>query len=209
MEQLIERFMDAPLVLAALLFAGTFILEEAAIVTGAALAAAQDLSAPLAFAALSLGLIVSDWVLYAIGAAAARIGWFRQKLGEENIARGRDLLARGVWPAGLTARLVPWLLFPVFVASGFLGVGFLRFALANAAIGIAYLAILFFGIYGFNLVLFDWLAGWGWVGVIGLAAALMALTRWVGYRYRRTHPASPSAQPNASSSKDVDVQGRK
>lgn len=184
MESLFEQFLGNPLVLAALLFLGPFVLEEVAIFTGAALAAAGELPPAVALAALGLGTVVSDWALYAAGAIAGRSGRIRSWIGEETILRGRKLLSRGVVAGALTARLVPWLLLPVFVASGFLGIGFRRFALVNAIIATVYIAALFFGVYGFNLVLFDILGGWGWFAVIACAVGIVLLSRKAARRYR-------------------------
>ncbi|MFC7704650.1 hypothetical protein ACFQXB_10640 [Plastorhodobacter daqingensis] len=193
MDTYLDPFLGNPAVLFALLFLGTFVLEEAAILSGAALAAAGEMSAAVAFSALGLGMIVSDWALFAIGAAAGRSRWLRQRIGEANIARGRRLLGRGVVAAGFTARLVPWLLFPVFVASGFLGVRFVTFAGVNALIAAVYVAILFFGIYGFNLVLFEMFAGWGWLAVVACAAALFHFSRLVARRFRAREAARAAA----------------
>jgi membrane protein DedA with SNARE-associated domain len=184
LDQLFEQFLGNPVVLAVLLFVAPFVLEEAAILAGAALAAAGELPTAVAFAAVTVGMFVSDWLLYGLGAVAGRSRRIRGWIGEANLARGQGFLDRGVVPAALLARLVPWLLFPIFVASGFLNVGFRRFALVNAAIAAIYIVVLFFGVYGVNLVLFDLLQGWGWLGVIVLFAGIILLTRWAARRYK-------------------------
>jgi membrane protein DedA with SNARE-associated domain len=184
LEQLLDQYLGNPYVLAALLFLAPFVLEEAAILTAAALAAAGELSTSIALAAVAIGMVVSDWLLYALGAIAGRSRRIRGWIGEESIARGQRLLERGALPAALLARLIPWLLFPIFVASGFLGVGFRRFALVNAGIAVVYIAVLFFGVYGLNLVIFDLLEGWGWAVVALLLACVVALSRWAARRYR-------------------------
>jgi membrane protein DedA with SNARE-associated domain len=184
LEQLLEQYLGDPVVLAGLLFVAPFVLEEAAILTGAALAAAGELPTGVALAAVASGMVVSDWLLYALGAVAGRSRRIRGWIGEDSIGRGQRLLERGALPAALLARLIPWLLFPIFVASGFLGVGFRRFALVNAGIASVYIVVLFFGVYGLNLVIFDLLDGWGWVAVAILLACVVALSRWAGRRYR-------------------------
>jgi membrane protein DedA with SNARE-associated domain len=184
LDQLLEQFLGNPFVLAALLFAAPFVLEEAAILAGAALAAAGELPTGVAFAAVTVGMVVSDWCLYAAGAIAGRSRRIRRWIGEESIERGQRLLSRGAIPAALLARLVPWLLFPIFVASGFLGVGFRRFALVNAAIAAVYIVVLFFGVYGINLVIFDLMDGWGWLAVAGLIVGVVLLSRWSARRYK-------------------------
>lgn len=62
MEALIEQYLGNPLVLAMLLFLAPFVLEEAAILTGAALAASGEMPTWLALAAIAAGMIASDWL---------------------------------------------------------------------------------------------------------------------------------------------------
>ncbi len=99
MDFLIEQNIDNPWVLAAGLFLATFVLEEAAIVLAAGLAATGQLITSLALAAVGSGVIVSDWSHYALGALAGRnrriAGWIppERVLSEQNILRraGRPL----------------------------------------------------------------------------------------------------------------------
>ena len=190
MDGLIEQHLGNPVLLAVLLFLGPYILEEAAIFAGAALAAAGELPVPVVLAVLGAGMVSSDWLLFALGAIAGRNERLRRWIGEETIARGSLLLGRGALAAAISARLVPWLLLPIFVASGFLGVGFVRFAAINLAVSVAYIGVMFFGVYGINLVLFDLLQQWGWA-VAGLTVVLLVwLSRRLARRYRAGGPGS-------------------
>jgi membrane protein DedA with SNARE-associated domain len=177
MDALIEQFAGDPIVLAILLFLAPFVLEEAAIVGGAAVAGAGELPAAVALASLFLGVVVSDWVLYAVGAGVGRSAWLRRQIEPKTLEAGRELLLRGLWTAGMLARLVPWLLLPVFVASGYLGVGFWRFAAVNALIATIYVNVFFWGAYGVNLAIFDLLDGWGWAVAGALVIAVVAGAR--------------------------------
>lgn len=179
---------DDPWLQAALLFLGTFVLEEAALMAGALLAAAGELPAVAALAALYLGMIVSDWALYGLGAAAARSARLRAWLGPERLARGRQLLGSNLTSALAAARLVPWLLFPILVACGFLRVGALRFAAIDALIALPYTAILFWLLTGFNILLFEHLQRWGWAAAVALILVTVVAIRWRGWRRRRDPP---------------------
>lgn len=182
-DDLLVRHAGDPIVLAALLFLAPFVLEEAAILMGAGIAVAGELPAAVAAGALYLGIVVSDWLLFIGGAWAARSGRIRGWIGTGNIDKGRRLLERGTFLASLSARLVPWLLMPIFVACGFVGIGFARFAFINAVIALVYLNVLFWAAYGFNLVLLDLFARWGWVLVVGFAIAIVLATRIAGRRW--------------------------
>ncbi|MBM3605399.1 MAG: hypothetical protein FJX25_11800 [Alphaproteobacteria bacterium] len=190
MQTLIEQHLGNPLVLALLLFLGPFVLEEAAILAAAALAAAGEMSAALALGAVAVGIVVSDWSLYALGALAGRSRRIRGWLDPAQLARGHRLLHKGAFPAGLLARLIPWLLFPVFVASGFLGVGFRRFALINGMIALVYVVVLFLGALGLNIVLLDWLGNWAWAVAGLLLLAVILGGRWIARRYFPAEDAS-------------------
>lgn len=183
MEALIEQHLGNPWVLAGLLFLATFVLEEAAILLGAGLAASEEISPMMALLSLGAGMIVSDWSLYGLGALAVRHGRVAAWVASERLDQGRRLLQRSTLAAALLARLVPWLLFPIFVASGFLRVGFRRFAAVNAAIVLIYVPAVFYGAFGLYAVLMEWLGDWAWlVGAVVLLAALWG-GRAVARRY--------------------------
>ncbi|WP_040485461.1 DedA family protein [Lutibaculum baratangense] len=195
METWFAQFVGHPLVLAGLLFVAPFLLEEAAILSGAGIAAAGELSLPVTIGALYLGIVASDWLLYGLGAAAGRSERLRAWIGPDYIERGRRILHRGALGAGLMARLVPWLLFPVFVASGFLRVGFARFALVNAGIALVYVNVLFWSVYGLDLILFELFEQWGWVIVAAFAVGVVALSRIAARRQAAREAETPEGPP--------------
>lgn len=183
MEALIDRYLDNPLILTALLFVATFVLEEAAILLAAGLAAGDALRPPVALAAVWLGVVVSDWSLYALGALAGRSRRIRAWVPQAQLDRGRGLLARSTLLAGLLARLIPWLLFPVFVASGFLRTGFRRFALVNLAIATIYVGALFFGAIELYEALTARMGHWAWAVGAGLLLVILWGGRRIAARY--------------------------
>lgn len=183
MEDLIAQYIGNPLVLCVLLFGATFVLEEAAILVAAGLAAGGELPAGLAVAAVGSGIIVSDWCLYGLGALAVRHARIARWVSPARVEQGRGLLQRSMFAAALIARLIPWLLFPIFVASGFLGIGFRRFALINAAIAVVYVLALFYGAFGVSSVLIDWAGGWAWLFGAGLLLVLIWGGRVIAKRY--------------------------
>jgi len=172
----------------ALLFAVAFVLEEGTILAAALLAAAGELPAAAAAATVLAGLVVSDWCLYGIGHLAARVEWVRRQVDSAALQRGQRYLAGRLVLALLAARLIPWLLFPIFIGCGFVGVGFRRFALLNLAIATLYTALVFSAGLLFGQLAFDYLEGWGW-----LAAALLLLAVAVAtYLLRRRHAGLPT-----------------
>lgn len=183
MEHLIAQHVGSPLVLFVLLFLATFVLEEAAILIAAGLAAAGEMPAGLALAAVGSGIIVSDWCLYGLGALAARSERIAEWVSAARIEQGRRLLQRSTLAAGFIARITPWLLFPIFVASGFLGVGFRRFAVINSAIALVYVLVVFYGAFELSAVMLDWAGGWAWL----LGAGLLLVIVWGGRVFARRY----------------------
>lgn len=157
---------------------------------GAMLAAAGQLPSLLALAVLYAGIVVSDWALFALGRLAAWLPWARRRIGEDSLAHGRRLLSENITGALLTARLVPWLLFPVFCACGFLGVSFARFALVNAVIALVYASLLFWALLLFDSLLLSHLQGWGWAVAAAMILGLLLLKRHLARR--------PSGKPPVS-----------
>src|SRR5690606_30949051 len=101
----------------------------------------------------------------------------------ERLRQGRRLLARGAFMSGLLARLIPWMLFSIFVTSGFVRVGFRRFALANGAIALVYVLALFFGAVELFQLLLAWMGNWSWVVGAGLVLAMLWTGRRIASRY--------------------------
>ncbi len=187
-DELLSQYAAHPALQIIALFAGPFILEEAALLGGAAVAAAGELPAWVALGALYLGIVVSDWALYATGVLASRSEPVRRFIGAGNIEYGRRLLQRLGLAAALTARLVPWLLLPIFVASGFVRVSFLSFALINAVIAFVYANLLFWILYRFDILLFDYFNEWGWLVIVLLLAVVLISMHLFARRFRAVPP---------------------
>jgi membrane protein DedA with SNARE-associated domain len=160
-----------------LLFAGAFVLEEAAVAAGAMLTAEGELWWGQALGALLLGITVSDWALYGLGWAATRFAWVRARVEGPAMSRGRLLLNRNLPLALLSARIVPWLLFPVFVGCGLLRISFATFVTVNLAIVVVYASALFAGLTLMNAWLLDFMGRWAWLVVAALLAGCLAWRR--------------------------------
>lgn len=188
MEAFIQQSLGNPALLAVLLFFATFVMEEVAIFVAAGLAASGELNTAFALASLIGGMITSDWCLYGVGAMARRHERIARWVSPQKLEQGQILLGRSTLVAGLLARIVPWLLAPVFMASGFLRVGFRRFALVNATIAVVYIPFLFFGAFSLYASLLERLGIWA----LAVAAAVVVLILW-GVRLLARHYLSGTA----------------
>ena len=113
------------------LFFGTFLQEDIAIVTGGLFVVKHHL--PIAFAWLSLytGMVVSDLLVYGLGAAARQIPLMRRYFIDKKVEQARKSLKKYVIPTVAFSRFLPGLLFPTFLACGWVGIPFIQFAVTT------------------------------------------------------------------------------
>jgi membrane protein DedA with SNARE-associated domain len=160
-----------PWAIAIAIVAATFVLEDAATIAGALLAA-SGVIAPLAvLAALFTGIFAGDLGLYGLGAAARTRAWARRFIGERRMVKGRAWLKRRYVTALLGARFMPGFRLPTYSASGFLGLPFWPFAGVAAAAGLVWTTLVFSLVYFFGLMIVEELGIWRWA----LAALLFVL----------------------------------
>jgi membrane protein DedA with SNARE-associated domain len=120
--------MAEPWVIASVLALTTLLLEDLAIAAGVALATQGLISWPLSLAAVGGGIAAGDVGLYALGAAARRNAWLRQRLLGDRARWAQDQLTVRLPSAVLLARVIPGLRLLTYTASGFLRVPIAPFA---------------------------------------------------------------------------------
>lgn len=166
-----------PVAMPAAILAGTFILEDAATIIVAALAAEGKVSVPLALLSLYVGIILGDLGLYALGRLALNHGWAKR------FADRREVRPVGVWLDSrlmmtiFTTRFMPGLRLPTYTASGFFRTSFHRFALAVVAATAVWTSLLFAICFLFGAFTARILGSWLWVVVVCLALTLFLLGR--------------------------------
>ena len=160
-----------PWAIAIAIIIATFVLEDAATIAGALLAASGVIAPLAALAALFIGIFAGDLGLYGLGAAARTRGWARRLIGERRMIKGRTWLKRRYIAALLGARFMPGFRLPTYSASGFLGLPFWPFAAVAAAAGLLWTALVFSLVYTFGLMIVEKLGVWRWA----LAAVFLTL----------------------------------
>ena len=181
-----------PVVLALAIFAATFLLEDATMVAAALLAASGMIAAPLAFIALYVGIVVSDWGLYGLGAAARSSPLARRVVGEDRIARARSWLRGRLLSTLIGVRLLPGSRFPAYTASGFLRVPFKPFAAITAAMSFIWTTAIFTSVlvFGAHAAM---LGPWKYAACAGFGAAIIfGPSLWL----RRSHRAYSAGLPS-------------
>jgi membrane protein DedA with SNARE-associated domain len=155
------------------LFLMPFLREDVAIVAGGLLIVEHRMPAGLAVASLYAGIIASDFLLYGLGRLARRSARVRRLLLRPRLERIGERLSEHVAAAMIVARIVPGLIFPVYVGCGLLGVRTAVFAPITMATAALYLPALLWLVIRFGEDVLSQVGYWAWIVVI---AALVALT---------------------------------
>jgi len=119
-----------------------FVHEDVAIFAAGLMNVEYGLPVELALCGLYAGMVASDLALYGIGAAARRNAWVQRRVLTSRIGRLGHWLGNHLMPTMVLARVVPGVMFPVYVAMGLSRVSFARFAGATMLTAAVYLPIL-------------------------------------------------------------------
>jgi membrane protein DedA with SNARE-associated domain len=120
----------APWVIALSLVLTTFLLEDVAIVAGAALAANGSIAWPEAFGAVAGGIALGDLGLYGVGMASRRVPWLHHRFIAGRPPLLKENLELRLWSAVLLARVIPGLRLVTYTLCGFARVRPWGFSLA-------------------------------------------------------------------------------
>lgn len=151
-----------PWLIGCLLILATFILEDAAIVLGALLAAEGTISPWGALAALYIGIVLGDLGLYGLGWAGARLAAVRRFLDRKRVARAGAWMGRRLVWTVVAARFVPGMRLPTYTACGLFGHSFTRFAGAVVGIVGVWTGLAFWAVYTFGEVIVESAGPWKW-----------------------------------------------
>jgi len=159
------------------LFLTPFVHEDVAIVGGSLLVVEHRLPAPIALASLYAGMVASDMLLYGLGVLARRSGWVRRALLRPRIERLGQWLGGHVVGSVAFARVVPGIMFPVYVGCGLYGVSFTRFATTTCLTAGIYLPAVLYLVSRFGEVALSHIGYWSWFAAIGILS--VAAASWI------------------------------
>lgn len=125
----------------ATLFALPFWHEDGAIVWGGYLITHGLASPAIVVAALYGGMLASDLAIFGLGAGARRAPWLGQRFERYGLDVLEQKLQANFMRLMVLSRIVPGLLFPVFLACGWSRVGILRFTGTSMALIAVQLAV--------------------------------------------------------------------
>lgn len=176
-DALLGAALHQPVVQAAIIVLGTFILEDAATVLAAMRASEGAVPVAVALGALYVGIVLGDLGLYGLGRLAAGLPWIERHLPRRRLPPARDWLEARLGRTVLTTRFIPGLRLPTYTACGYLGVSFGRFTLAAIGATLLWTSLLFGVSLGFGAVIMRYLGAWRWAGAIGFALGVIVIGR--------------------------------
>ena len=152
-----------PWLLALLIILGTYILEDAAIVSAALLSADGAIDSELAFLALFVGVFTGDLGLYWLGKMLGRWQWLANWIKSERVKQAGEWLETKMVTTILLVRIVPGLRLPTYLACGYFNLSFSRFSLLVALASFFWTGFIFYGLYWFGSMFWSDLSGWKWL----------------------------------------------
>jgi membrane protein DedA with SNARE-associated domain len=167
--------------LAAALFLGSLVHEDAAIFAGGYLAAERHLPAVLAALSLFAGIVLGDCAIYGLGRLARRSRRLSRLLTRLGVNTPLWLSRRLFWIV-CGCRFTPTVLFPTFAAIGWAGVPFRRFAAAVLLSTTLYVPPLFLAVLVFGSALVSRLQTWGWPAMTIVVGAVWLLRHYAPQR---------------------------
>ena len=158
------------------LFWGTFVQEGLALASGALLIGNGD--APALWVGISLlaGMVCGDCCVYGLGAFARTRRWAQRLIADVNLPSARGWLANNILLTVGTCHIVPWLLFPTFVAYGWYKVPFERFAMTSIGFNAIYVPLALFALARLGIALPPYFVTRPWLAWLLLATIFTVLT---------------------------------
>lgn len=152
-----------PVLLAVALVLATFILEDAAMIAGALLAADGALSPWLALGALVGGIALGDLGLYGLGRLATVNAKVRGWLERKRMIEAGDWLRKRVFWSVIGARFVPGMRLPVYTACGLFKASLRSFLAAVGLAALVWTGALFTLLYFAGQAALAALGSWTWL----------------------------------------------
>ena len=150
------------------LFFLPFAHEDLAILLGGYIVVNDVMPLGIVVAAIYIGMVISDFALYGIGAGARRLPWLSRWAVDDNVRNFGDALTRNLFGLVALCRVVPGLVFVAAVACGWTKVPFRRLAVASLLVSALYLPLVLYLVITFGDALDDHAGLWTWPALLCL-----------------------------------------
>jgi membrane protein DedA with SNARE-associated domain len=168
-----------------------FAHEDLAIVLGGYIVVNQIMPVGLVVAAIYVGMVVSDFALYGIGAGARRLPWLGRLAVDDRVKNFGDALKRNLFGLMALCRIVPGAVFVAMVSCGWTRVPLGRFTIASLFVSALYLPLMLYLMIVFGDALDDHVGLWTW-------PFLLCLVVFAGFMRYRVFTLDESVPANKS-----------
>lgn len=179
----------APLAVYLGVFAAPFLQEDAAVIGAAAASASHAAEPPLIFAAVLLGLTLSDLWKYWAGRAALTQGWARRFADKPGVRSAGGKVRDRLGATLMAVRFIPGTRIPFYVASGFFKAPFGKFSLFVIVSGLIYIGVAFGLFHALGAAAGEQARMWAPCAALALVAVLLSV-QWLRSRRRRADDGS-------------------
>ncbi len=181
------------------LFLETFVQEDLAILSGGVMVTNGSLSVSEVFLSLVAGLLCGDIIIYGIGWLSRKVPWLYRKVFSGKVENAKIRIHDNLLSALIIVRFIPGLLFPTYIACGFLGVSFKRFLATTFITGTAYTAVFLTILIKLGEAFIPAIGRWLWI--ILLIMMLLAIS----YRFLKQRRLAATTTNNSIVSFDGEV----
>jgi membrane protein DedA with SNARE-associated domain len=170
-----------------------FAHEDLAIILGAYVVVNNVMPVGLVVLCIYVGMVISDFALYGLGAGARRLPWLARITVDDRVRGFADPLKRNLFGIVALCRVVPGVVFVAFVACGWTRVPLKRFAVASLLVSALYLPLMLCIAVFFGDALDERAGFWTWPLLVAIVMA-MAFFRQRVFGLRGTSEQSEAAQ---------------
>lgn len=166
-----------PLLQAAAIILGTFVLEDAATILAAMQAGAGKVSVAVALGSLYVGIVLGDLGLYGMGRLARRLPWVERWLPPRRSETIRAWMEGRLFRLVLISRFVPGSRLPTYTTCGLVGADLRQFAGAAVVATLCWTTLLFAASMRVGHLLVQYLGAYRWAGAIGFTVFVIIACR--------------------------------
>lgn len=178
-----------------------FAHEDLAIVLGGYIVVNRIMPLSLVVAVIYAGIVVSDFVLYGIGAGARRLPSLSRLAVDERVVNFGGALKRNLFGLVALCRVVPGVVFVAMIACGWTRVPLGRFAIASVLVSALYLPLMLYLMIVFGDALDDHVGLWTWPFLL----LLVILAGFMRHRVFTLSENVSAGTKSASSGRPFDI----
>jgi membrane protein DedA with SNARE-associated domain len=167
--------------------------DDIAIAFGSYFVVNKSMPIWLVAVAIYCGMVVSDFAVYGIGAAARSVKWLDRLAVNERVRKFSHTLSRNLFELMAVCQVVPGLELIAFIACGWMRVPFGKFMLASIVVSALYLPLMLYLVVALGDGLGSHVGPWAWPVVTMLLLAVAFV------RHRIFTLREPAADGNGAS----------